>query len=74
MTPPVRLETDPRVARAAWRYASESRPGRTHDAALMIGPDGRPFWDCTCESYALGGRACKHVRDARRRWAEELRP
>jgi hypothetical protein len=34
---PIRLQPDPRVARCAWRWESESTPGLFHDAALMLG-------------------------------------
>jgi hypothetical protein len=30
-------------------------------------------WDCSCESFTLGGRECPHIQEARRLWAEERR-
>lgn len=58
-----RLDVDPRVAVAAWRYPSASEPGRTHDVALS--PEG--WWSCECWDY-LEHDECKHVHDARARW------
>lgn len=58
-----RLDVDPRVAVAAWRYPSASEPGRTYDVALA--PDGT--WSCECWPW-LDEDACKHVHDARSRW------
>jgi hypothetical protein len=71
-----RLQPDPRVAFAAWRFPSETRPRLFHDVALMV-PDERargPWWDCSCEAFAFDDHVpCKHIQAARRLWAEERR-
>lgn len=67
MTGPERLSPDPSVAVAAFRFPSKSAPGRTYDAALLIGEDcGEPvtFWDCTCWPFLKVDR-CAHVTEAR---------
>jgi hypothetical protein len=79
------LDVDPRVAVVAYRFPSRSAPGRTYDAALLIGEDcGEPatFWDCTCWPF-LKIDWCQHVvaaerllrleeaREARQAWLNE---
>lgn len=74
LPPPERLDTDPAVAVAAFRFPS-SAPGRTYDAALLIGEDcGEPvtLWDCSCWPFLKVDR-CQHVETARQLLANERR-
>lgn len=68
----VRIDADPAVARAAWRVASRTQEGVTHDVALMVGEDGGLFWDCCCPGFTYRDD-CYHVTAARKLLAQERR-
>lgn len=55
MTSPERLSPDPSVALVAYRFASESKPGTYHDAALMLGE----AVECPCGLWASGAHERK---------------
>ena len=68
------LPTDPAVAVFAVRFPSDSRPGVTHEASLLVTekesedrygnvvdvPSGLA-WDCSCESFAFESKTCRHL-------------
>ena len=51
---------DARVAVAAYRVQSRSRPDLFHAVALLKGDRGQ-FWSCECESFVYTDAKCSHV-------------
>lgn len=51
---------DRRVAVAAFRVQSRSRPDLFHAVALLKGDRGQ-FWSCECESFCWRDQKCAHI-------------
>lgn len=55
---------DSRVALAAFRVQSRSRPDVFHAVALLRAEYGQSFWSCECQSFVYRDAKCPHIEAA----------